>query len=65
MKRIDVSVSEAESYRHPQRLVDRAVRRASVQHGERVHVTLRGSVEVCEGRGVAFVPYFEETVYAR
>lgn len=45
------------------RLVDHAVRCSSLPPGTRVRVRLRRPVEVAQGRGVAFVPYFAETVY--
>lgn len=40
-----------------------AARQRGVPPGTRIRVRLRRPVEVAEGRGVALVPYFAETVY--
>lgn len=65
--KLDVPVSAAETYRHPQRIVDVAVRRAKLPRGTRVNVTLRAAVELTRGKArgsCVFVPYFSEFVYA-
>lgn len=62
MRTIDVVLTLATTYMR-RRVVSVAAEKAALPPGTRVRVRLRRPVEVAGGRGVAFVPYFAETVY--